>query len=71
MIDLPPDFLEYRYLIFPILHKSNEKARVVDHWTVLVVDNCNGDVNYYNSMLPRRRSSDPYLRDANEVVRHK
>lgn len=65
---IPADLLGYRYFIFPILHKRNGRTRDVDHWTVLVVDNLNGDFNFYNSMLPRRRNSDPNVNDANELV---
>lgn len=68
-IDLPPDFNEYRYFMFPILSKSNRKNRGRDHWTLLVVDNLTGDVKFYNSMLPRRMSADPYIDDAKELVR--
>lgn len=68
MFDLPPDLLEYCYLMFPILHKNTGKTRGVDHWTLLVVDQLNGDFRHYNSMLPRRMASDPYLNSAKEIV---
>lgn len=68
MFVIPTELLEYGYFVFPILHKSNARARGVDHYTVLVVDNFNGDVNFYNSMLPRRKNSNPYLSNAKELV---
>lgn len=70
MLDLPPDMLEYRFLMFPILHRNTGKTRGVDHWTLLVFDQLNGDFNYYNSMLPRRSIADPYLKSAKEIVRY-
>lgn len=70
MFAIPRDLLDYKYLVFLILHKSNAKTGGVDHWTVLVVDYLNRDFNLYNLMLSRRKILDPYLCDAKELVRY-
>ncbi len=59
---------DYRYLIFPINSVGNSDTKDPYHWTVLVCDNLEKKWIHYNSLKPRGKQIDPYLKDATLVV---
>lgn len=50
------------------MHVPTSTTRGADHWTLLMLDNEEGEWRFYNFIRPRNNNMDPYLQDAHYLV---